>query len=227
MSRRGATATFVAALALLALTQWLGYVRADRVVIASTPTVKPRSTLAEFRLGGGQRACITAVEFSPQAQAAAVQVTRTRGGGPALELTAQAPGYRARGAVQGGYGEQTLVEIAFAAAPRTLEGGTLCLRNAGREAVAFLGNMEGRSVARQTVTLDGVASPTQLSVTLQERAPHPLAARAGVLLAHLSAFRPSVVGPVTLWALVFAIGLGVPVLVGRALARAVREDRPA
>ena len=71
-----------------------------------------------------------------------------------------------------------------------------------------------------------MVSPTQLSLTLQERDAHPLLDRMGVLLAHLGAFRPFPVGTLTLWLIVAGVGLGVPVLIGGALARALRADRP-
>jgi len=212
---------------LVALTKWLPFLSAERAQFASTPVVRPEITAAELRLAAGQQACVDGVEFSPRAQAALLQVTSTAGAGPPVELTARAPGYRAKATGPSNYGANSPLTIAFTPARTTLTRGTLCLRNVGRTPVGLLANDQPRSRAAQTVTLDGKPTLTQPVVTLQERDPQPLTARAGTLFDHVAAFRPFPVGPVGLWSLVVGVGLGVPLLVGYGLARALREDPPA
>ena len=48
MSRRAPIVVFAALMALFAATQWLPYLRADRQQIAGTPTLRPKSVLAEM-----------------------------------------------------------------------------------------------------------------------------------------------------------------------------------
>ena len=227
MSRRAPVAVFAGLLVLLALGKWLPFLSAERAQVASTPVVRPDNTAAELRLAAGQQACVDGVEFSPRAQEALLRVTYTAGAGPPIALTARAPGYRADATGPSGYGTRASLEIAFAPSRTTLPRGRLCLRNAGSAPVGLLANDRPRTQAARTVTLDGKPTPTQPVITLQERDAHPLTARAGTLFDHVEAFRPFPVGPLLLWCVVVGVGLGVPLLVGYGLARALREDRPA
>jgi hypothetical protein len=203
---------------------FLPWLRADRPAVFSTPIARPPSVVAELPLRAEAEACVDNILFAPDAQELKIQATRTPGtGGPPLLVTARADGYRSRTSVPGGYGAADL-EIPLRPAPRELGGGTLCVRNTGERSVSFLATVEGRALATARTTVDGRPAPAQLSLTLQERRPASLHARAGELLQRAAAFRPAYLSPAVLWLMVAGVALIVPVATLVALGRALDED---
>lgn len=224
MRRRGPVIAATALLAAMVVLGFLPWLAADRPAVFSTPIARPPSVLAELPLRQGARACVDNVLFGPDAQELKIQVTSTRPtGGPPLRVTARAAGYGARASVAGGYGPSDL-EVPLAPARRELAGGTLCVRNQGRSTVGFLATVEGRALGTARTTVDGKPAPAELSLTLQERRPASLLARAGELLQRAAAFRPGYLAPGVLWLMLAAVGLVVPVAALVAFGRAVDED---
>jgi hypothetical protein len=226
--RSGVAGPFAAAVALLALVVLAGFLPwllRERPAVSSTPIVRPPAVVAELQLRPGSRACVSEVLFTPEAEEVKVQVTRARrDAGPPLAVAASAAGYRARAVAPGGYGPRQDLEVALPPAGRQVDGGRLCLRNAGRTDVWLLGTVEERALATQRTTLDGAPAPVQLAVTLQERENRSLLARTGELLDRAAVFRPGYLAPPVLWLLLAAVVLAVPAAVLVALRRALDED---
>ena len=223
--RPGPVAVTLALLALLVLAGLLPWLLRERPAVSSTPIIRPPSVVGELQLRPGREACVSDVLFTPEAEEVKVQVTRTRqDAGPPLELTASAPGYRARGTARGGYGPRQDLEVALPPARGQEAGGRLCVRNAGRTDVWFLGTVEERALATQRTTIDGAPAPVQLAVTLQEAEPRSLLARTGELLDRAAAFRPAYLGPAVLWLLLASVALVVPAAALAGFRRALRED---
>ena len=223
--RPGPLAVTLALLALLVLAGFLPWLLRERAAVSSTPIIRPPSVVAELQLRPGREACVSDVLFTPEAEEVKVQVTRTRqDAGPRLELTATASGYRAQATAPAGYGPRQDLEIALPAAQRQVGGGKLCVRNAGRTDVWFLGTVEERALATERTSLDGEPAPVQLAVTLQEREPRAFLARVGELLDRAAAFRPAYLGPAVLWLLLAGVVLLVPAAVLAAFRRALDED---
>jgi hypothetical protein len=212
-------------LALMVLGGFLPWLLRERPAVSSTPIVRPPSVIAELRLRPDRTACVSDVLLGPEAQEVAVEVTRApRAAGPPLEVTARAAGFDARASAPGGYNPRTGLEIAIRPAPRELAGGQVCVRNAGREDVWFLGTVEERALSTQRTTIDGRPAAVQLAMTLQEREDRSLLARAGQLLDRAAAFRPGYLAPAVLAVLLAAVAVGVPAATLLALRRAVDED---
>ena len=212
-------------LAVVVLLGFLPWLLRERPAVSSTPIVRPPSVIAELQLRPDEAACVSDVLLGPDAEEVAVEVTRTpRAAGPPLEVTARAPGFRAEGRAPGGYNRRTAVEIPIAPARRPVRGGRVCVRNAGRADVWFLGTVEERALSTQRTTIDGRPARVQLALTLQERENRGLAARTGQLLDRAATFRPGYLGPAVLWVLLGAVALGVPAAALLALRRAVDED---
>jgi hypothetical protein len=117
-----------------------------------------------------------------------------------------------------------MLEIPVAPPRRESAGGQLCVRNAGRADVWFLGTVEERALSTQRTSIDGRPAEVQLAVTLQEREDRGLLARTGQLLDRAAAFRPGYLGPGVLWLLLAAAAVGVPAATLLALRRALDED---
>jgi hypothetical protein len=212
-------------LALLVLAGFLPWLLRERAAVSSTPIIRPPSVVAELQLRPAREACVSDVLFTPQAEEVKVQVTRTgQDAGPPLAWTASAPGYRARAAAPAGYGPRQDLEVALAPAKRQVGGGKLCVRNAGRTDVWFLGTVEERALATQRTSIDGEPAPVQLAVTLQEREPRAILARTGELLDRAAAFRPAYLGPGVLWLLLAGVVLLVPAAVLAAFRQALDEE---
>ncbi len=223
--RPGPFAVTLALLALLVLAGFLPWLLRERAAVSSTPIIRPPSVVAELQLRPGQEACVSDVLFTPEAEEVKVQVTRTRqDAGPRLAVTASAEGYGARAAAPAGYGPRQDLEVALPPAPRQVGGGKLCVRNAGRTDVWFLGTVEERALATQRTSIDGRPAPVQLAVTLQEREPRAFLARVGELVDRAAAFRPAYLGPAVLWLLLAGVVLLVPAAVLAAFRRALDED---
>jgi hypothetical protein len=227
MSRRLVLIVGVLLFAVLFLGRELGWLTADRSIIASTPTVRPFFQLAEVRVPGGEQLCIDGVTFEPDAQAAQVQARTVQEGGalPPLRLEATAPGgYRATAVSQAGGRGDTVLTIPFDAAPRTIPDGRVCLTNTGRRSIAFLAAGEGRSQSPARTTVDGEEAPVDVALTLLREQPGSILGNLGTVLDRITAFRPFPVGIVSVWVLAMLLVFGVPLAAAWVVQRAANED---
>jgi hypothetical protein len=223
MPSRGALVFGTLLFVAIAAAWFAPFMTRDRLVVASTPTVRPFFQLSVVPLPAGGRACVQGVIFEPSAQAAQVQVTSLRRGGPRLDLTASAPGYTASGTLAPGYGEGAVVTIGLSRVSGQSRVGRLCLINRGRHAIGLAGTAAPRSLSSSAqVTVNGRRAPAQISLTMVQRAPSSLLHESATILERAAAFRP--VGRGVLWPLALLVAFAVPLLVLVALSRALRED---
>jgi hypothetical protein len=206
-SRRIAIFAGVALLVALLLFRGVPYLTQKREVIASTPTPNAITAVSPIGLKPRSQICTNQVSFGPDSQVARfVTADPIQAKGPPLEITASAPGYRARAQVPGGYPGSGPVEVRLAPPKRSLIG-EFCIRNAGRAQVVLAGTQEGRTVGRSVATVDGVLSSAQLSLTLRHGRNASVLARLGSLFDHDAALNPMTP------ALVALLGLAVLILV--------------
>src|SRR4051794_23176744 len=206
-SRRVAIFAGVALLLALLVFRGLPYLTQTREVIASTPTPNAITAVSPIGLKARSQICTTQVTYSPESQVARfVTADPVQVKGPPLEITASAPGYRARAQVPGGYPGSGPVEVRLAPPKRSLIG-EFCIRNSGHAQVVLAGTQEGRTVGRSPATIDGAQLPIQLSLTLRRAAGASVLSRLGSLLDHDAALNPMTP------ALVAILGLAVLVLV--------------
>jgi hypothetical protein len=226
MPRGLARGPLLAGLALLvALAVWkvVPWLTQERTITASTPTVMPLGPAAQLGVPARQAVCLRGVVFDRHTQAAQIVVFHGRRPGPALSLTASAPGYAATGRAQGGYPDGSVVTIPFPAADRERADGTLCVRNDGTRPIGLAATGDARSKSdATTVTVAGRPAEPQPSFTLVERRPASVLGSAGTILERVAAFRPF--GTWLLWPLAILTLLAAPVLVIVAVAAAARDD---
>jgi hypothetical protein len=196
---------------------------------SSTPVRREgRAGDVPFRLAPAQRACLVAVPLDRDSGVAQLWVRRAPAPAATLELTAAAPGYGAVGRVQVAphdvRDQEPPISIPLAP-PRHSTVGTVCVRNAGTSDVELIGTAQARALTHSAVVLDGVRQPRAFSLRLLDAHRRDMLARAPQLVDRAAALSPF--GPWLFWALIPLLALGLPLLVGTALYRALREPEPA
>lgn len=222
---RIAAAAMVVVLGLALAVVAAPFLARDREAVTGTPGAPPFQSITPVALRAGQEACATAVAFDRgTARAVLTTAPDAARSGPPLRVRAQAPGFRATGRVAGGYGPRQFAAATLGRAAERSAIGSLCVRNEGPGPASFVGTREKRAQSRQVLEIDGRRAPADLTLRLTEAQPRSIAARAGTVLDHVAAFKPWPVGRVTLGLLGLVVALVVPVLVGRALALALRDE---
>jgi hypothetical protein len=100
----------------------------------------------------------------------------------------------------------------------------VCVRNAGTGKVAVYGST-GLAHRTSTAEIDGKPAPSDLAVRVERGKPRSLLARLPDAFSHAAQFKPGWVGSWTFWALTALVLLAVPLLLARALAGALRDER--
>jgi hypothetical protein len=220
--RRGLLAFVLVAFGAWFVWKALPFLDAQRAAISSTPTTRPTdpTNLIPIMVRRGQRLCLDQVDFGPDARFAQVTV-QGKHPSPPIRVEAAAPGYRASATIAPGVATDNDATAQLTPAARETTG-TLCFINEGRYAVSFYGISPGKGLSPSNTTLDGTKAPSQLSVTLLTRPSQSIGARLSSIASHIAAFRPLTGWEV--WLIGLLAVLGVPVLVGLALARSAAAD---
>ena len=199
---------------------WATKARPDRT---STPTPPPFAAIAPIVLKPGQQACENLVALSTDTRQVTVLSDKFEGTGPRLRVVATAPGYRGVGEIPAGYdGLQSLVAT-IPAPPRDAIG-EVCVRNVGDKPAQLQGTTEGRIQNRSTTAVDGEVIPQKLSLLLSEGVDRSIADRPGEILARISAFKPPIIGSVSLTILFVIVLVCAPAGVLYAIWRGIARD---
>ena len=208
----------------------LPFLTADRQDTYATPSLQP-DTLAPLQaltVPAGAKVCVDKVPFGPDARYVLVTGLPGTPTTKPLELTAGAPGYRARGRIPAGLADnqQAIVKLEPAAVTESL--GTVCIRNAERRTVGFYGTgRDGRMAAPSMTTIDGRPAPVSLSLSLLTTPNASIGSRLGELSGRIAAFRPVTGWQVFLTMVLLLIGTPAALMAAVAYAgRAAGEDPP-
>jgi hypothetical protein len=132
----------------------------------------------------------------------------------------------ARGRLAAGYADITDQPSHTVGLDRAVAGGrriVVCLANRGRRPVAVYGNADA---AARNSTAYVAGRPISADIDLRfAREPRSLASLAGTIAHRASLFRPPIVGAWTYVVVALLVVALVPVLLARALAATVRDDR--
>jgi hypothetical protein len=214
------------ALIVLVLAAWgIPWLTRDRNAYTSTPTPPPFSTIAPIELRPGSQVCETLVALEPATRGAAILTAKPTVDGPPLRVTARAPAYSSSATIPGGYGALERIEAPLDAPPRSAIG-RVCVENMGRRRVTLQGTTEGRVQTRSATLVDGVQRDERMPLLLTEGRPRSVADRPGEIADHIAAFKPPLVGRVSLALVALLILAGVPAAVVYAVARGIAEDEP-
>lgn len=200
---------------------WLTKSRPDRT---STPTPPPFAAIAPITLKPGQVACEDSVALSTDTRQITVLSGKFDGTGPSLRVVASTPaGYRGVGDIPAGYDGLKSLTATVPAPPQNAIGG-VCVRNTGTKSVDLQGTTEGRIQNRSSTSVDGKVIPAKLSLLLSEGRDRSIADRPGEIFARISAFKPPIVGSVSLTILFLLVIVLVPAGVLYAIWRGIGAE---
>jgi hypothetical protein len=223
MGRRIALATFAAALLVAAAAWFVPFAREPRLGTAGVPQPPPFHEITPVELRPRARMCVAPVDLSPQSAQAQLVTDGLKQPGPPLrlEVTGSAgSGYRAAGRLAGGYADGGLL-IPFRPPPRETRG-TVCVTNAGRSPVAFVGSAEPRTAGRTLTTIGRRVIEAKVALTLNEERTRSLFGRRTEIAERIAAFKPF--GSWLVWPLGALVALGLPGAIGWALWWSLRRD---
>jgi hypothetical protein len=205
---------------------WIPWATKQRTVTASTAVPPPLFGITPAPLRPGQTACMKQVTLDPSSQVGQIGVTTGGKPGPALAITASAPGYRATSQVPAGYTDSAAVHFSLTP-PRKPVIGQLCIRNAGGRATSLNATAEFRTMGRATLEMNGVPQPYDAQLAFLSTKEQSYAGRIGATFKHAAEFTPGFLGRPVLILLGLLALIGIPLGSIAALAIAARSDEQA
>jgi hypothetical protein len=231
LRRRPATLpllTFAATVLLVFAGRIVPALLEDTTATSSTPVRRELNGDVRLSMRAGQRACLSAVPFDRDSRVAQLAARRVASPGALVRLTAGAPGYRARAQVHlvahADRFYKPELSVPLQPPPRSVVG-SFCVTNAGPGRVELVGTADPRALTRTAATLDGAPQKMAFSLTLFDARRRSTLARTNDLVHRAAALSPF--GPWLFWTLIPLLLIGVPLLVGAALAGSLRaQDQP-
>src|SRR3954447_16975232 len=218
-----AAATYVVGLALFVLFVAIPSITKDRSIPAEVPSPPALRELSLVQMAPGARTCMSDLAISKESRRMAFKVSTNAKPGPALRVSVRAPGYGMRATVPAGYGDDAQVSVAVPA-PASSRLATVCIRNAGRTKIALFAAADSAH-SRVRTAVDGRPEYATPALSFAEANPVSLQERAGVTAGRIAVFRGFLDHAWVVWLLALAMVVGVPVLVGVALAVSGRQLR--
>jgi hypothetical protein len=219
---------FAAVIALAATAKLIPKLLHDTTPTSATPVRRELAGDTPIKLVTGGRACLGDVSIDRDSTLAQLYVGHVEAPGATLRLTVASASHRAAGTVRlaprAAVAYRHEVRVSLAAPPHSTVV-TVCVENRGPAVVELLGNANPRALTRVRPTLDGVPQPTAFALRLLDAKRRSLLARAPQLADRAAALSPF--GAWLFWVLVPLLAVGLPLLVGAALALALRVPDPA
>lgn len=223
--RRGVVAGLVAyAAVLVAFTAAIAvpFVTKERDIPAEVPSPPPLSFTDLDVVRGGGRLCMTDAAISAESRQMRFKLGTYGRPGPPLAVTVRGAQYRAARTVATGYPDNSTLAIDLPR-PGHSQLVTVCVRNRGRSRIAFYAASD-RAESRVHVFTNGKrVAPTPM-LSFNEAHPTTIAKRAGVTAGRIAVFRGFLDHAWIVWTVAFLTAIGVPLLIGLALAAAARRD---
>jgi hypothetical protein len=228
MPERGSTsrwALLVAAIccALFAALS-IPFLTSQREIAAGVPSPRALLAISLETIPAHERLCVSDVTIPPDARRLRFDIGTFGQPGPPLRLTLSGADYRERVVVAGGYADNLVMSPAMRPPARAVLG-SVCIANAGATKIALTGTTEERSVSRPVGHIGGEVAASDVYLAFVEQRPASVLQRSHEIVARMSVFRPAVVGPTVLWALVVLVLVGIPIGVLAAVLSALRGRR--
>jgi hypothetical protein len=220
--RRTALVTALLVLGVGAVVLARPWLTDSRRIVAVTPQPPPLFAVYEMRLAPGSQACMNEAALDRRSEEAHLVVNRSGSGPVPLELTINAPGYRARALAPPRYRDGNDIVVPVHPPSQSLLA-VICVRNRGNHAVRLLASGD-RTRSRSGVTVDGRVVPLGFVISFYERAPSTVLQALPDSLERMTVLRAFFVVPATLWALMALLVIGVPAAMVWAYVRSLAED---
>ena len=213
----------VIALAIFAVAVVAPWASRDAVRPASVPSPPPLLELGLVPVAPGEIACIRPVVIDEHSARATFGITTYGKPGPPVRVRLRGRGYRQTGRIAGGYADNLGHQVEIAP-PRSAVAAEACFRNAGRSPLALFGTARHRPNSRSRSRVEERPVNSDIALAFFERGPRSLVDRLPDTVERVTAFRPALVGPWLVWALLALVLLGVPAAAAWAVSAAARAD---
>jgi hypothetical protein len=216
-------ATFVLIGAAIWFRPFLGN---DRQVVSEVPGPAGLFSVAEFTVPAKASACMTSVGIDINSRFAEFTVhpsVSTPAGGPPIQFSLSAPGYRSSVRIPKGY-PGGVAKVAVTP-PKQDVIGTACFANLGKTPAIFAGSSEPRTTTRSKTSIDGRTLTGGIALVFSDRQSGPLLQRLNEVFDHASNLTDRLVPSWLIWILALLVAFGVPIAVIAAYCLAVSVDQ--
>ena len=201
---------------------WIPWLTQQRDVIVSTPSPPGLFASATVPVKGGQQLCWSNLVLQHESQVIGVFPVTGAAQGPPLRFELTAPGYSSTASVPTGYGDHQLLRVPLGHSPPGAVG-KLCVRPQGGS-LQFVGTTEPRTRSRPDITVGGKPYDADAVLYFYRRTPAGIISRLGDIAAHAQVVAAPFFGRWLLFALLVLFGAGIPIALGLAIVRALRES---
>jgi hypothetical protein len=218
MARLAALLGLVVALAG-ALHWWEPFVTQQRAVITSTPSPGPRNVGIGVPLRPGSQLCVAPVAIDSATAKAQFTLSAARPG--PTSLTVEPDGAQVRPTLQ-----RTPLPVALPFAQDDTRG-EVCLRNASRSRLSFVGTNDPISIGLARTTIDGrELSGQAVQLELLEARTESVLGHLGTIVHHAVDFTGNLMPFWLAWLLVVALVVGTPFAIFAAFWASLRASEP-
>jgi hypothetical protein len=224
MARLAAILGLVVALAA-ALKWWEPFLTQQRAVITSTPSPGPRSVGIGVPLKPGARLCVAPVAIDRSTAKAQFTLSSSQPGPAPIVFEAKGGSYHAGAEVRPTL-LRTPAPIAFQVIrPPADMTGEICVRNAGRSRLSFIGTNDPISIGLARTRIDGKELSGQaVELELLEARTQSVLGRLGTTVHRASDFTGNLMPFGLAWLLVVALVIGAPFAIFAAFWATLRAD---
>ncbi len=195
----------------------------DELRFASVPSPPSLLELGIVPVAPGEAACTRPFVIDGGHAQATFRILTYANPGPAVRVRITGRGYRSTARVAGGYADN-LAHTVPMARPRGQTAAEACFRNAGTRPLALYAAGDSRSNTRSDSRVGERPVANDITLAFYESAPRSLRDRLPRTVERATRFRPAVVGPWLVWALLGLVLVGVPAAAAWAVGAAARAD---
>jgi hypothetical protein len=224
MARFAAVLGLVVALAG-ALHWWRPFLTDQRAVVASTPSPGPRGAGIGIPLEPGGRLCVAPVTIDRASAKAQFTLSAAKPGPTRLVFETNGASYHSGAEVKTRL-QRTPLPVEFAVG-RPLRDviGEMCVRNASRSRLSFVGASDPISIALTQTRIDGKPLTGQAAeLELLEAHTHSVLGRLGTIVRHAADFTGNLMPFWLAWLLVVALVIGAPFAIFAGFWAALRSE---
>jgi hypothetical protein len=210
-----------------ALHWWEPFLTEQRAVITSTPSPGPRSVGIGVPLKRGARLCVAHVAIDRSTAKAQLTLSASRPGPTPVVFEANGDSYNADAEVQPNL-LRSPAPVAFAVGrpPRDLTG-EVCVRNASRSRLSFVGTDDPLAIGLARTRIDGKElSGRAVELELLEARTQSVLGRLGAIVHHAADFTGNLMPFWLAWLLVVALVIGAPFAMFAAFWATLRGGEP-
>jgi hypothetical protein len=210
----GRLAAVVAGLVVVlagALHWWEPFLTEQRAVITSSPSPGPRSASVGIAVKPRSEICVAPVALDRATARGLVALSSSHAGPSLLEFDASAPGYRSNGRLRPTL-QRTPIGLAVPLGRPTHDViGKVCIRNASRSRLSFVGTNDPIAIGLARTTIDGKEPAGQaIELELLEARNQSVLGRLGAIVHHAADFTGNLMPFWFAWLLLVALVVGTP-----------------